>query len=167
MPDNNLDIKKWSLSDANTKTVKYVDRNSKRIIKEVIFTDKNGDLMFDDNEMTSITVWGYSESGQTAASRTVTDFDGDGYADDKCTLRGYKKNDRGEYVKVKEENMITGKEELEKSYLQSGDVYAAEELEKLKMQNINNSYLSKYELISYLRTIYERVYGDSFDKGIY
>ena len=44
MPDNNLDIKKWSLSDANTKTVKYVDRNSKRIIKEVIFTDKNADF---------------------------------------------------------------------------------------------------------------------------
>ena len=79
----------------------------------------------------------------------------------------YKKNDRGEYVKVKEENKITGKEELEKSYLQSGDVFAAEELEKLKMQNINNSYLSKYELISHLRTIYELVYGDSFDRGIY
>ncbi len=156
-----------SYSDTNTKTVKYIDRNSKRIIKEVIFTDKNADFKFDDNEMTSITVWGYSESGQTAASRTVTDFDGDGYRDNEFTVYGYKKNDNGEYVKIKEQNFLdTEKEVLEKD-IQSGIVRAAEKLKYLTMQNINNDYLSQYQFLSHQRTLYEMLYGDSFDRGIY
>lgn len=167
MTENELNIKKMTFSYGNTKTIKYIDKNSKRLLKEVIYTDKDNNQKFDDNEITSVTIFGYSASGQTASSRTYTDLDGDGYRDDNFTVKGYKKDSRGEYVQVAENQIFDDDRKYLENDLKNGITKAAEKLNNYKMQNINENYINIYESFSKNRTLYEELYGDNFKDSMY
>lgn len=167
MQENELNIKKMTFSYGNTKTIKYIDRNSKKLLKEVIFTDKDNNQKFDDNEITSITIFGYSKSGKTASSRTYTDIDGDGYRDYNFTVKGYKKDSSGKYVQIAENNFFDDERKYLENDLKEGFTQSSEKLKNHKMQNINENYITTYEKFSENRTLYEELYGEKFKDMMY
>jgi len=145
--DAGSNICKSSWSDGRTKREIYKDRDHDlRVVKEVVYEDRNGDGKFEANEITSISIFGYSNSGNTARSVTYTDKDADGYADFSSDLKTYKKNDCGEYILKGESDC--GEMTIEEIQQKISKGYNLDfwihQLNRRKMENINGEDFQKH-----------------------
>ena len=120
------------------------NKSNGRIIKKSVWVDKDNSGTFDKGELTSVTIFGYTEDGKYGKSETFFDNDGDGYRDERLTIGEYTKQSNGEYKKVEHNLSLSPVERIERK---ANDEMLSEEsrneykqeLEKAKMCNINET----------------------------
>jgi len=138
--------------DKNAMKEIYYDKNQNmRVLKEVEYKDKNGNGKFETNEITHVTIFGYSKSGDTGKSYTYSDENGDGYSDPTFYSSTYKKNKQGEYVKTR--TVDIGDMTVEEMQREASRGYDRDYWKGLlnnhKMENIaGEKFLQRYKSVS-------------------
>ncbi len=135
------------------------DRATGRIIKKSVWVDKNNNGTFDTGELTSVTIFGYTQDRRYATSRTFKDANGDGYYDPSVQIKYYKKLDTGIYaIDYKTSMSDTSVEEIETMYSIKSE-YSTEfrdkilkdkekELKRINIQNKNDNYKKESDFLS-------------------
>ena len=125
------------------------DRATGRIIKKSVWVDKDNSGTFDKGELTSITVFGYTNDGSYANSRTYLDEDGDGFQDPRVYWRKYEKETNGEYKQIKETRVYEGTvDEVKRG------IDGEKRLEDMDMGNKNKKYQQQSKGLSEILEYY-------------
>ena len=129
------------------------DKSNGRIIKKSVWVDKDSSGTFDKGELTSVTIFGYTEDGKHGESVTYFDENVDGFRDNRSIVCEYTKQANGEYNKVEIKRGELPVENIEKKVNneelpeESRNEWK-QELEKTKMDNLNKNALQYSKVIS-------------------